>query len=234
VSLSAFRFGSRRRHALWRLFFLQAALVAVAPTAVATGSAQQDSVPLRILERRLRVTRDAQGDYRVVESIFVRIETASETPELPEPLALVELQPGADNVRGLGGDVAPGQVAFLAPLVVLSGLLPQRDVQLAFTYRLSRSALSLVLTTPREVRALLVEVDKGSLEVRPDPALTRDADGGAPSRPHRTYVADELAPGTTLTLEFVSSRVDPRQRFAVLVLTSLLALAAAVWVWRRA
>ena len=219
------RFGSRRRQALWRLFFLQAALVSVA-------SLDQDPVTARILERRLRVTRDAQGDYRVIESMVVQLETSSESPELSEPLPLVELQDGADNVRGLGGDVAPRQVNFIAPLVALSGSLPQREIQLAFTYRLPGSAPSLVLAAQHEVLALIVEVDKGSLEVRPDRALVRDADGGAPTRPHRTYVAHDLAPGATFTFEFTTSRVDGRQRFAVLVLTSLLALAAAVWVWR--
>lgn len=225
-------FGSRRRHAFGRLFFLQAALVAVAPEAVANNPMDQDPVPARILERRLRVTRDAQGDYRVIESMLVRVETGSESPELSEPLPLVELQDGIDNVRGLGGDVVPGQVTFVAPLVALSGSLPQRDVRLAFTYRLSGSAPSLVLTAEHEVLALIVEVDRGSLKVRPDRALVRDADGGAPTRPHRTYVANDLAPGATFTFEFTTSVVDGRQRFAVLVLTSLLALAAAVWVWR--
>jgi len=226
------RFGSRRRHALWRLFFLQVALLAVASVAIANDPLGQGPVPARILERRLRVTRDAQGDYRVVESMLVRIETGSEAPELSEPLSLVKLQAGADNVRGLGGDVVPGQVTFVAPLVALSGSLPQRDVQLAFTYRLPGSAPSLVLAAEHEVLTLIVEVDKGSLTARPDRAITRDADGGASSRPHRTYVANDLAPGATFTFEFTTNVVDGRQRFAVLVLTSLLALAAAVWAWR--
>ena len=225
------RFGSRRRHALWRLFFLQAALVALAPEAVAVSPSGQDSVPARILERRMRVTRDAQGDYRVIESVLVRVETGSQAPELSEALPLVKLQDGAENVRGLGGDVGPAQVAFVPPMVALSGSLPQRDVRFAFTYRLPETAPSLVLAAEHEVLALIVEIDKGSLNVRPDKVLTRDADGGAPTRPHRTYVANNLAPGAALTFEFIVSRVDARQRFAVLFLTAFLAVAAAVWVW---
>ena len=228
------RFGSRRRHALWRLFFLQVALLAVASVAIANDPLGQGPVPARILERRLRVTRDAQGGYRVIESLLVRVETDSEVPELSEPIPLVRLQEGAEEVRGLGGDVTARQVIFFEPLVALSGPLPQRDVRLAFTYLLPASAPSLVLAAEREVLSLIVEVDKGGLDVRPDPALRRDADGGAPSRPHRTYVADNLAPGAAFTFQFTACRVDARQRFAVLFLTALLASAAAVWVWRRA
>jgi hypothetical protein len=205
----------------------------VASQAFALTAPDQGPTPARILERRLRLTRDAGGGYRVIESLLVRVETDSEVPEPSEPIPLVRLQEGAEGVRGLGGDVAARQVIIFAPLVALNGPLPRREIRLAFTYLLPASASSLVVAAESEVGSLIVEVDKGGLDVRPDPALRRDADGGAPTRPHRTYQIDDLAPNAAFTFEFITSRVDARQRFAVLFLTAFLGLAAAVWVWRR-
>ena len=227
------RCGSRRRHALGRLFFLQASALVVASLVNTETAPAQEPIPARILERRLRLSRDAGGAYRVIESLALRFVTDSEIPELSELLPLVKLQPGAESVRGLGGDIAAHQVTFHAPLIALDAPLPGRDIRLAFTYLLPPSAPSLVVDAELEVGSLIVEVDKGNLVVRPDPALRRSADGGAPTRPYRTYVAESLDPEAALSLEFVTRRVDARQRFAVMFLTALLALVAALWVWRR-
>ncbi len=206
--------------------------MAIGPLAGATTEPQV-MYAARISERRLRVMRDRQGDYRVIESLLLRIQTDTITREPPEPLPLVRLQEGADNVRGLGGDVPPHWVAFVPPFVTLTDSMAQGEVQLAFTYRVPASAPSLVLAAELEVVALTVEIDRGSVRVRPDPALVRDADGGPATRPFRTYVARDVLPDVALSLELVTGSVDGRQRFAVLALTSLLALSAAAWVWRR-
>ena len=224
--------GSRRRRALWRLFFFQIMLAWLTTSAAAAEAARdQEPLPAQILERRLRLTRDAQGGYRVIESLLVRLETDAATPKLSVPLPLVRLQDGADEVRGLGGDLAAGQLEHDPPQVTVRGPAPQRDFQVAFTYRLPAAATSLELDSEREVFSLVVEVDKGSVEVRPDQPLARGDDGGT-ARPYRTYVASELAPGTRLSLGLLSNRVDWRQRLAVLPLTALAAAAAGMYVWR--
>jgi len=233
VSVQVRCLGSRRRSALWRLFFFQIMLAWVALSAVAAEtSRQQEPLPAQILERRLRLTRDAQGGYRVIESLLVRLETDAATPQLSVPLPLVRLQDGVDGVRGLGGDLAAAQVEHDPPQVTVRGPAPQKEFQVAFTYRLPVAATSLQLISEQEVSSLVVEVEKGSVDVRPDQRLARGDDGGATARPHRTYVASELAPGTRLSLELLSNRVDWRQRLAVLALTTLAAAAAGTYVWR--
>ncbi len=224
----------RRGIGLWRLFFFYTLLL-LAPSCglFATAAAAQNSLTAQIIRRQVRVTRDSEGAYRVIESLLVLLEeSVGDAPLLSDPLPLVRLQGAADAVRGLGGDVAPGQVTYDPPLLRVAGPIARRDFQVAFTYRLPAASTSLELAAEVGIEELIVEVDKGGVEARMDGSLVPDGEGGAPSRPYRRYLADGVPPHTVVSLKLVSHRTDGRQRLAVLIFTALAAAAAGVYVWR--
>ena len=183
----------------------------------------------RILERSVRLTLDETGDYRVIDAMRVLIALGDSSMGAG-PVALFLLPEEASAVRGLGGDIAPRQIVRDGPRLVIVGTLPGPEVEVAATYRLPRTAASLVLQAVAPVDELAVYVDRGRIHVRPDGTLRREADEGPRSRPSRRYVARDLESNQSVRLAFVSRRLGWRERLVV-VLASIL---AAAWVGARA
>lgn len=223
----------RRRHALRRLLFFTAFL----PFASAGHSplSAQEQPGLRILERQVRLTLDESGEYRVVEAMRVRLEAIpADSAQALAPLPLLLLQEDAVGARGVGGDVPPRQVIRDENRLAIVGPVPGPSFEIAVTYRLRPGAGVLALGSAAAVDELAVFVDRGRIEVRPDPVFAREADVGPAAQPSLQLVARDLSAGSTLQLGLISRRTGWRERFVVSFVTLLAAIFAGIWAWRRA
>jgi hypothetical protein len=223
----------RRRRALRRLF-LFAGIVAAPAYGVVTAaeSRGQDDPGIRILKRQARITRDAAGRYRFIESLLVRANPGGADSTPATPLRLVRLAL-ADGVRGLGGDVGPGQLLYDAPYLTIADLVGPGEFQVVFTYVVSAGVKSVEMEAAAPLDELILEIQRGSVTARPDPRFVPDGEAGPQARPFRRYVARQLPAGAALSVEFVERRVDWRQRLAVSFGTAVAVALVVVWVWRR-
>ncbi len=225
----------RRRTSLRRRFFSACTLLAISPFVPTEGVLRaQEGAGARILTRQARVTRDQAGAVRMIESLLVRIEGVGEdSVGLSEPLAVVRLQDAVDDVRGLGGDIGPAQLVFDPPQLTVIGPTVPREFQVVFTYALTRDATEVEMAAMLPVDTLIVEIQRGSVEARPDPVLAARGEGGPEARPYRQYVLEGLPAARVVKIELIRGSLDWRSRLTVLLATTIAAGAAAVWVWRR-
>lgn len=223
----------RRRGALRRLFLFVgiAALLAsaVVPQAESRGQGDRGT---RILKRQARITRDAAGGYRFIESLLVTAGHTGAASTPVEPLRLVRLA-SADKVRGLGGDIGPQRIVYDPPYLTVVGSVGPGEFQVAYTYVVSADVTTVEMAAAAPLDELVLEIQRGSVTARPDPRFTPEGEGGPPARPYRRYVARQLPFGAALTVEFIDRRVDWRQRLAVSFGTAIAVVVAGVWVWRR-
>jgi hypothetical protein len=229
---------SRRSYAHRRLFSFCAPLLMGLASLSLDAQAHpqnepQDDPQARLLTRQLRLTRDAAGDYRIVESLIVSLGGYGEGAVLSEPLMLVTLPESADQLRELAGELAPDQIGRDGNGLTVVGPIPGEEFQIVFGYRLPAATEEIEFVAEMPVDELVVEIDKGSLDARPQRGLVPTGDGGAAARPYRKYTAHDLAAGAVIAVRLLDGRIDWRQRFAVLMGTGLAAVAAAGWVWRR-
>lgn len=216
----------RRRRPLLRRLFFAVLLGALVVTGRAEGRAGQDPhlpVP-SISERLTRIGRDADGDYRIIEVLTVRFENSgADAVSVPAAVAVLRLQDGVDDLRGLGGDIPPDRVRHSPPDLILEGEEFPAEFQVALTYRMPGAVEEIELRSALAVAELRLELDRATLAAQPDRALVRDGEAGSPARPLFVYVATDLAPDSTVTIRDVPRRTSRRQR-----LTVLFALAGAV------
>jgi hypothetical protein len=225
----------RRRELLRRRFFSACSLLAIPLFVLPQGALRaQDEGAARILTRQARVTRDQVGAVRMVESLLVKVEgVGEEGVSLSEPLAVVRLQEGVDDVRGLGGDIGPAQLVFDPPRLTVVGPTVPGEFQVVFTYALPRGAAGVEMAAILPVDTLIIEIQRGSVEARPDPVLVARGEGGPEARPYRTYVLEELPAARVVKIELIQGRLDWNSRLAALLATTIAAVTAAVWVWLR-
>jgi hypothetical protein len=171
---------------------------------------------------------DDTGDYRLIEALRVQPGDSMGVGVLP----VIALPEQATDLRGLGGDIAPRQVVHDGGRMALIQPIPLRVIEVAATYRLPRRANSLVLRSDLPVEELVVFIDRGRVEARPDRSLAREGVVGSASQPYLKYVARQLPPGAPVRFALASHRVGWRQRLAVLVASALAVGAAATWIWR--
>ncbi len=228
---------SRRRSALRRLFFccIPIALLGPNPSSLADPHLQADSLA-RITQRVVRVTRDPSGAYRVLEGLEVLIldDSLIASGRLDNPLPITQLPDVAYNVVGSGSHIAASQFQYNPPVTTLSGSLPGARLQLGLTYLVREDAPGLEITAKLPIDHFVLEIARGSVTARIDHALRPAGIAGTRARPRSRYLAAALAPDSTLHVRLYAPRTDWRSRLAVLVAVALAALAAIVWVWRRA
>ena len=226
---------SRRRTTLRRLFFFSLLpMLTMAGSAPAESKAQQHP-DARIARRQLRITRDASGDYRVVEAFALSLQTesADDSLMLAEPLPAVRLQPEAHTPMRVGGDLGPSQIRFESSTVTVTGSAPSPDFQVIITYRLPPEAGQLEVVGEWPTDELIVEIARGNVEARLGASLEATGPAGPPSRPRRRYETAEIEAGRAVIIEFPDSRVDWRTRTAVFLATLLAGSAALLLIWRR-
>lgn len=225
---------SGRRRRAHRRLFLSAGIVAALAYGIVTAaeSRGQADPGIRILKRQARITRDAAGPYRFIESLLVRTNRGGAGSTPSTPLRLVRLA-SADGVRGLGGDVGPGQILYDAPYLTLADSVGPGEFQVVFTYVVSAGVKSVEMEAAAPLDELILEIQRGSVTARPDPRFVPDGEAGPRARPYRRYVAQQLPPGAALSVEFVERRVDWRQRLAVSLGTAIAIALVVVWVGRR-
>lgn len=186
----------------------------------------------RIIEREARVTRDRTGRYRVIESLSVRVGEGGEASQRSGPLRLVRLGVVSD-VRALGGDVGPRQVVYDPPDLMIDDSIGLGELQTIFTYTVPEDVKSLEFVSPLPVDEFVLEVQRGSVAARPGPELRPDGEGGSTARPFRRYVVGQLPSGHAVAIDLTVSRVDWRQRLAVLFASAAGIGAVLIWVWRN-
>ncbi len=224
-----------RRALARRLFFCLPFLFlpSLGPNVGDAANAQTPS-STRILRRHVRVARETDGAYRLIEALDVAGAPTAVDPLTSAPLlSLVVLPEGAVDVHPLGGDVALEQVVHDPPSLALVGPPPRSDFKLAFTYRLPAASAGVGLRSHLPVDELLVDVEQGNVEARPGRDLRPAGEVGSAARPARRYVARDLPPEGVVRLTLVRRRVDARERVAVFGAVALVAAAAGIAVWRR-
>jgi hypothetical protein len=223
-----------RRGVLRRSFFCLIGLGFASCLGGFSASARaQDTTAIRILERRVRLTRSEAGEYRLLEALQVRLASAEHAVDSSAPLPLITLPVGASEVLGLGGDLPPARVTRDDGKLVVVGRIPTRSLQVAFTYLLPASATAVELLADWPVDELRVYVDRGVVEASPDPALTSQGEVGPAEQPRLSYTASNLAAERGVRLSFRSGGVGWRQRLGVLLATTFAAVAALLWAWLR-
>ncbi len=152
---------------------------------------------------------------------------------LAEPLALIRLQVDAAGVRAVGGDLPLGQIVDDPPTVTVVGPVERRVFEIAMTYTLPEDAALVELTALLPVDNLLVEIDRATVQARPDGPLSEATPVGSEVGRLLGYEAAALDAGQMVRLRLTVSRVSWPQRIAVLIATGLAAAAAGLAVWRR-
>lgn len=231
TALSAERSG-RRRPALRRLFYCVCGVAFLASGSVRLAEASGQGEPgTRILERQARITRDPAGRYRIIESLLVTVGDDAGSMR-GGPLRLVRLS-SVDEVRGLGGDVGPQQVAYDPPYLTIVDSIGPGEFQVVFTYVVTEGVRAIEMAAAVPLDELILEIQRGSVVARPDPRFRPDGEGGPEARPYRRYLARQLPLDAALTIDFIERRVDWRQRLAVSLATAFAIASAMLWVWRR-
>jgi hypothetical protein len=202
--------------------------------AAASALRAQELPEARISQRQVRVVRNEEGLYRLVDAMRVEFDgevTADFT--LAEPLALVQLQIGAAGVQSVGGDLPPGQIVYEPPAVTIVGPVGRRVFEIAMTYTLPDDAALVQLMALLPVENLLVEIDRATVEARPDGSLAAATPLGSETGRLLGYEAADLDAGQAVHLRLTASRVSWPQRIAALIATGLAAAVAGLAVWRR-
>ncbi len=227
TALSAERSG-RRRPALRRLFYCVCGVAFLASGSVRLAEASGQGEPgTRILERQARITRDPAGRYRIIESLLVTVGDDAGSMR-GGPLRLVRLS-SVDEVRGLGGDVGPQQVAYDPPYLTIVDSIGPGEFQVVFTYVVTEGVRAIEMAAAVPLDELILEIQRGSVG-HPDPHSGRmeregrrrgriDATGAQLplGRPHHRF---HRTPG----------RLAPASGG---LLATAFAIAAMLWVWRR-
>jgi hypothetical protein len=225
--------GPGRRFSLRRPFLISGFLGFCFSVFTPIAALAQDGLSPHISGRQARLARDVGGAYRVVEVVQVRLEGAADTiSAFAEPLPLLVLPDQARAVNGLGGDLAPGQVMEFESHICLVGDLPAANFEFAVTYTLPAEAARVDFAARAPTDSLVLLIDRGSVEARPDPAFTPKRDGGTARQPRRQYVVRDLPAGRSVSVALAAGRLTQRDRLAVLVATMLAASMAGGWVWR--
>ena len=225
----------RRGSSLRRLFFWPVLLLA-APGLAAPPNGQDAPPSARIGRRQVRLIRDASGDYRVVEAFELSIldESVRAGLLLADPLPAIRLQPEAQNVMRVGGDVGPDQVRYEPPQLTVFGPIPAPTFQVVITYRLPADATRLEIVGEWPTDELTVEIARGNVEARVDGALELAGRSAPPSRPTLKYAGGDIEARRVVLIRFPTRAVGWRDRLAVLLATGLAAGAALFWAARRA
>ncbi len=221
--------GWGRRGRPWRPLFCLPALLLLAALQSADGVRAQEAEAVRILRRQVRVARESDGGYRVIEALDIEDSRAS-GDTVPRRLAIISA--GVEDAQTLAGDVSPTRLVFDANHLVLLGGPPAPQYRLLFTYRLAPNAEVLVLEATSAVNELLLDVDRGSVDAAPEPPLSALDDGGTPSRPSRRYTARDLPPHGAVRLRLIRRQTEWRERLAVLLAVGAAAGLTGIRVWR--
>lgn len=223
----------RRRITLRRLFFFVCIMVSLSSLAWRQpDSAGQRDPAARIVKRLARVMRDQGGHLRIIESLTVIQGDSASESRSRGPLRLVRLSSVTD-LRVLGGDVGPRQVAYDPPDLMIVDSVGPGELQVVFTYVVATDVKTFAFVALMPVDEFVLEVQRGGVTARPGPQFELEGDAGSVTRPFRRYLARRLASGRGAEIEFVSRRVDWRQRLAVLLGTSTAIVGVLIWVWRR-
>ena len=223
----------RRRHRNRRLFLFILLPIATASTDRSIGQTRRIADPQAaraIRERQVRITYASAGGYRVVEVLAIG---ASPSERAAGPLTLIQLAPRVADVMGIGGDVEPSQVIYVAPEVLLAPPVPEGGFQVGLAYRIPSDAGRIELTAKIPTERLLLLIDRGGLEIEMDDALQPDGMEGTPAHPILRYAARDVEAGTPITIDLRDRRIGWRARLAVLAAACLAAGTAAVLVRRR-
>jgi hypothetical protein len=187
----------------------------------------------RILRRTLALSRDDSGRYRAVEVLELELGGAAGQPvDLVEGVALLRLPEAVLGFLSLGGDVPASRLIYEPPTLILSPGPGAPVIRVAFTYMLASEADRLEVAALLPVAELLLEVDRATVDARPDRRLAPAPEAGLELQSR--FRANELAPGSVLTVDLGSRRIGWRERFAVFLTTAGAATAAGIWLWRAA
>lgn len=223
----------RRRMVLRRLFFLVCITTPLASAAWRQADTGAPGHPdARIVERLARLTRDQAGHHRIIESLtFIAPENEGQSKS-SAPLRLVQLSSVTD-VRVLGGDVGPRQVAYDPPDLMIVDSVEPGELQVVFTYVVMQGVRTFEFAAQMPVDEFVLEIQRGSVSAEPGPGFEPNGEGGSATRPFRRYVARRLPAGGAAQIEFTDRRVDWRDRLAVLLGTAAAIVGVMIIVWRR-
>ncbi len=212
--------------------FLFCFLVLAAAPSSHTVYPQTDAQPgpvSRLVQREIQVTRELSGVLRVVESVQLNlVERGADTVS---DLRIIRLQEAAQNVQAISRQASSAELRYDAPWVIIAGQVPTMS-QIVVVYTLTAEPPVIEFRAGLFTEELVLHVARGSIEARPDPALSDGGSSGSASRPRRRYEAQDLVADSVVRLAIISKRSDWRQRLAVLLATALAAGLAIVWVWR--
>ncbi|MEE8551032.1 MAG: hypothetical protein V3T08_07235 [Gemmatimonadota bacterium] len=183
----------------------------------------------RLVRREIQVTRELSGVLRVVES--VQLTLAERGADTVSDRRILRLQEAAQSVRAISRQVSSAQLRYDAPWVIIAGEVPAK-LQILVVHTLPAEPPVIEFRAGLFTEELVLHVARGSIEVRPDPALSDGGSSGSASRPRRRYEAQDLVADSVVRLTIISKRSDWRQRLAVLLATALAAGLAILWVWR--